>query len=321
MQGNPTMRLLAVAAVLYGGGSLGVAGLPSQGNAAEPVAEKASAEPVQFGAAVVFGRLPDSVTIGSCAAVSVDSQGRIYLFHRGRQPIRCYDQQGDLLRSWGDDEIHTAHGLRIDADDNVWVTDMGAHRVRQYSPRGDLLLTLGTGQPGDDDDQFDRPTDLAFGAKGEVFISDGYGNSRVLVMSPGGVLQGQWGKRGVEPGQFHLPHSLLIDSQGRLLVGDRENDRIQVFTQQGKLLEIWKGYAPYGLALDPAGNVFVADGRANQVLQLDSDGKVVQRIGRRGDKPGEFQMPHMLAFDADGNLFVAEVQGKRLQKFPRLTRP
>jgi sugar lactone lactonase YvrE len=100
-------------------------------------------------------------------------------------------------------------------------------------------------------------------------------------------------------------------------VGDRENDRVQIFDTEGKLLSIWKGFAPYGLALDKQGTPFVADGRANQVLQLDPKGRVQQTWGRQGKATGQFNLPHMLCFDAAGNLYVAEVGGMRLQRFLR----
>jgi DNA-binding beta-propeller fold protein YncE len=127
----------------------------------------------------------------------------------------------------------------------------------------------------------------------------------------------QWGERGKKPGQFNLPHSILVDKQGRILVGDRENNRVQVFDSEGKLLKIWSGFAPFGLVADRDETIFVADGRANQLLRLDAAGKVAQRWGRKGRAPGEFNLPHMLAVDRNANLYVVEIGGMRLQKFIR----
>ncbi|MDB5337356.1 MAG: hypothetical protein JWN70_2975, partial [Planctomycetaceae bacterium] len=253
--------------------------------------------------------------LGRCSAVATNSKDEIYLFHRGKQPIICVTAEGKFLRSWGDDLITMPHGLRVDRHQNIWVTDIGRHRVLKFDPTGKLLLALGTGQRGAGADQFDQPTDVAFGPDESVYVSDGYGNSRVIQFTAAGRYLKSWGTPGKKPGEFHLPHSILVDSQQRLLVGDRENNRIQIFDFEGKLLDHWDGFAPYGLAMNKAGQIFVADARANQILRLDSTGKVVQRWGQKGTAPGEFDLPHMLAFDAADNLYIAEVAGARFQKF------
>ncbi|MCH7726933.1 MAG: hypothetical protein IH991_10690, partial [Planctomycetes bacterium] len=166
-------------------------------------------------------------------------------------------------------------------------------------------------------DEFNKPTDVAFGPKGAIYVSDGYGNSRVIKFTPNGGFLTQWGAVGDGPGQFNLPHTIVVDSKGRVLVGDRENNRVQIFDDGGKLLETWPGFAPFGLVFDNRGNLFVADGRAHKVLQLDSKGKVVGSWGEAGINPGQFQLPHMLAADASGNLYVAEIKGKRFQFLAR----
>ena len=279
----------------------------------ESQGRKAAAR-VDFQASADFVKLPAGMTLGACSAVAVNSKGEIFLFHRGKQPIVVLDANGEYLRSFGEGEIITAHGLRIDRDDNVWVTDIGGHRILRFDPSGKLLQALGTGTAGNGNDQFHKPTDIAFGPRGEIFISDGYGNSRVMMFTAQGRLIRKWGQRGKSRGEFNLPHSILVDRQGRVLVGDRENNRIQIFDREGSLLEIWNGFAPYGMALDGEGRLFVADGRANKILRLDESGHVVQSWGKKGSAPGEFQMPHMLGFDQNGNLYVAEIRGERLQK-------
>jgi DNA-binding beta-propeller fold protein YncE len=264
-----------------------------------------------------FLKLPEGWTLGSCSAVAVNRLGEILLLHRGKHPLIGFDADGRFLRSWGDDLIQSPHGLRVDQDDNVWVTDIGSHRVFKFDPSGKLLLSLGHGKPGAGDDQFNKPTDVAFGSDGEFFVADGYGNTRVLKLAANGKLIKAWGTPGAGPGEFNLPHAIVVDSRGRVLVGDRENDRIQIFDRDGSLLEIWPGFAPYGLAFNRDGVLFVADARASRILELDANGKVRRSWGRKGTAPGEFDLPHMLSFDAAGNLLVAEVGGKRLQKFVR----
>jgi len=250
------------------------------------------AETTDFTPANQFFKLPETITLGACSRVALDSMENIYLFHRGKQPIICVDRNGKFLRSWGDDTIDTAHGLNIDRDDNVFVTDISNHQVFKFSPKGKLLLTLGkTGTAGDGVDEFNKPTDVAFGPQGEIYVSDGYGNSRVMKFTPIGGFLAQWGEPGNGPGQFDLPHTIVTDNKNRVVVGDRENDRIQVFDEHGKLLEIWTGSAPFGLAYDQTRNLFVADGRANKVLQIDAKGKVVGPWGAEGAKPVYFQLP------------------------------
>lgn len=263
-------------------------------------------------------KLPADVTLGPCSAVDFDSKGRMYLFHRGKQPILCFDQSGKLIRSWGDELIGMAHGLRVDKHDNIWVTDIGHHMVFQFNPQGKLLLALGRpDKPGTSNDQFNKPTDIAFGPAGEIYVSDGYGNSRVMKFAANGKFLTKWGTPGKGRGEFNLPHSILIDAKGRVLVGDRENDRVQVFDSEGKWLEVWPGFAPYGMTFDSEGTLFVADGRANKVLQLNASGKVINAWGRKGNGPGEFDLPHMLSVDSSGNLHVTEIGGKRLQQLKR----
>ena len=278
----------------------------------------AAGELPDFEAAPGFFQLPDSIQLGACSGVAIGRQGRIFLFHRGQPPVICCDKAGTFQRGWGADLIHTAHGIRIDRDGHVWVTDIGNHRVLKFTPDGKLLLALGTlGQAGQGNTQFDKPTDVGFGPSGEIYVADGYGNSRIVKFSPRGAFLHSWGRRGKQPGQFHLPHAILVDSHGRVLVGDRENDRIQVFDDSGKLLQIWPGFAPYGLAQDRQGHVFVADGRAHKILLLDKRGKVARSWGSHGKKTGQFQLPHMLAADAGGNLIEGEITGQRFQKLVR----
>ncbi len=263
-----------------------------------------------------FLQIPDSLKLGPCSAVAIDSKGQIYLFHRGDQPICCFSSSGKFIRSWGDGLIGSAHGLRIDRDDNVWATDIEHHMVFKFNSEGKLLMALGTsGKPGTAGNQFDKPTDVAFGPRGEFFIADGYGNTRVMKFTANGQLVKMWGEPGKGPGQFDLPHSIIVDAKNRVIVGDRENDRIQAFDLDGNRLAIWNGIAPYGLALDRSDRLFVADGRANQLIRLDSQGKVDLRWGKKGERAGEFNLPHMLVIDHDGNVYVAEVGGKRFQKF------
>ena len=265
-----------------------------------------------------FFQLPPDWKLGACSAVAVNRKGEIIVFHRGEHPLIVFDAAGKFVRSWGDDLVKAAHGLRVDRDDNVWTTDMNGHRVFKFDPTGKLLLSLGTGKAGAEHDQFNKPTDIAFGSNGEFFITDGYGNTRVMKFAASGKWLMSWGQPGKADGQFNLPHAIVIDAKGRLLVGDRENNRVQVFDQDGKWLATWPGFAPFGLARDLTGRIYVADAQAHQILRLNAAGEVERRWGRKGSAPGEFELPHMLTFDASGQLYVAEINGLRVQKFAPL---
>lgn len=274
-----------------------------------------AAEPSALRPVPDFFQMPAGWTLGNCSAVAANKKGEIFVFHRGEHPVLVFDSAGKFLRSWGDGVIEMAHGLRIDRDENVWVTDIAVHRVFKFDPTGKELLALGTGRPGDGNDEFNKPTDVAFGPDGEFYVTDGYGNSRVVKFSPSGAFIKTWGAAGKGRSQFNLPHAIVMDGEGRLLVGDRENSRIQIFNRDGRWLDAWGGFAPYGMALASDGTLFVADGKANCVVHLDAKGKVKEKWGKKGAAPGEFDLPHMLTFDPAGSLYVAEVNGKRVQKF------
>jgi DNA-binding beta-propeller fold protein YncE len=261
--------------------------------------------------------LPLDVTLGPVSAVATDASDHVYVFHRGKHPILVFERDGTFVRSWGDDVVKTAHGLRVDSSGNVWVTDIGHHQVLKFDPAGKLLITLGQkDRPGDGPDQFDRPTDIAVAPTGMFYVTDGYGNSRVLKFSKEGRLLRQWGTKGSGDGEFRLPHAVCLDSRGRVYVGDRENDRVQVFDADGKFLSRFtRSGAPFGLFLTDQSRLFVADGRAHWITVLDLEGQVVGRWGEKGTAPDQFQLPHAVCVDSQGAVYVAEVDGRRVQKF------
>jgi DNA-binding beta-propeller fold protein YncE len=262
-------------------------------------------------------KLPAGFAFGQTTAVATDSADRVYVFHRGKQPIMVFDKDGKFLRSWGDDFVKNAHGLRIDRDGNVWITDLAYHLVMKFTPAGKLLLTLGKkGQAGETEDTFNKPADVAFGPKAEIYVADGYGNSRVVKFTRDGKFLKTWGKKGKGKGQFNLPHAICIDGGGKVYVGDRENDRIQVFDLEGNYLTQWNETgAPFGLFLTHDRRMFLADGRADLARILNLDGKSLTRWGQKGSAPGQFDLPHAICMDSRGAVYVTEITGKRVQKF------
>jgi DNA-binding beta-propeller fold protein YncE len=253
--------------------------------------------------------LPKNLMLGPVSAVATDSTGLVYVYHRGPRPILVFDRAGKLLRSWGDDLIKTPHGLRVDGHDNVWVTDIGYHLVMKFDRRGKRLLTLGQkGKPGAAADHFDRPTDVAVTPAGDFYVADGYGNSRIVKFSKDGKYLKEWGRRGVRPGEFNIPHAICLDAKGNVYVADRENKRVQVFDGDGKFLAQWKeAGAPYGLFITGDGRAFVADGLAEWIKVLTLNGEPLGRFGMKGTAPGQFGLPHMVHVDKDGAVYVAEI--------------
>jgi DNA-binding beta-propeller fold protein YncE len=262
-----------------------------------------------------FPQLPREIKLAEVSGVAINSAGDIFIFHRGERPIIAFDKSGKLLRTFGEG-TKSAHGLRCDPADNVWASDVVAHTVTQFSPDGKVLLVLGEKDvPGEDEKHFNKPTDIAFAPNGDIFISDGYGNSRVVKFDKTGKYLLAWGKKGTGDGEFNTPHAVRFDSKGNLFVGDRENDRVQVFDQNGKFLRSFGGFAPFGLFITPEDNLFVADGRAHRVLKMTLEGKVLESFGKLGPEPGHFFLPHGIAVDKDGAVYVTEINGKRVQKF------
>jgi peptidylamidoglycolate lyase len=286
--------------------------------------------------------LPEGFVLGQVSGVSVDSHNHVFVFHRAENSwaadkshpipsptILCFDgATGELLNSWGENRFLEPHGLRVDHSDNVWVTDRGLHQVFKFSQDGKLLMTLGTERvPGLDGTHFNRPTDVAFAADGSVYVSDGYGNSRVAKFSAEGKFLLDWGHKGQGPGEFDLPHSVAVDAQGRVYVADRMNVRIQIFDANGKFLNIWKSDElgrPWGLAIGPDGLLYMVDGGdlkpgppdRGRILKLDLNGKILAKWSRFGNYDGQIYWGHDIALGKDGAVYVGDVyHGMRVQKF------
>ena len=260
--------------------------------------------------------LPPGWKFGRVSAVASDSAANVYVFHRGKEadPLIVFDAQGRYLRAWGRGVFGEPHGLRIDKNDNVWTTDVGTHQVMKFSREGKLLLTLGKkGIPGADTDTFNRPTDIAFAPGGEFYVSDGYGNSRVVKFSQDGKYLFAWGKAGTAAGEFHTPHSVAVDAQGTVYVSDRENNRIQIFSSEGKYLRQWTHLgSTQNLFLTATGQLWILTHRDNieggayntlggRVMQVDvASGKIL----------GSFESPgHWIHVTPAGLIFIGSLTG------------
>lgn len=261
-----------------------------------------------------FFQLPPGEHLIEPAGVAVNSKGHIYVFHRGKHPLMEFDSSGKFLRSIADDLFITAHMVRVDPEDNIWTADIGSHVVLKLSPEGRVLLALGRMRiPGDDVGHFNQPTDVAWDRNGNVYVTDGYGNSRVLKFDKYGNKVLGWGMKGSGPGQFDTPHTIAIDGD-LVYVGDRENARIEIFDTNGRFLRQWNLGHPFGLVITPDHFLYMCDAIAARILKIEAQGKVVGSF--TGPPPGQGPHfdPHEIAIRPDGSIYTAEVVGWRAEK-------
>ena len=318
--------------------------------------EQAPGEPYE----VVHGwpQLPLGRILGQTTGVEVDTKGHVHVFHRSgrswsndpalplipRSTIEVFEAaNGRHLRSWGANQFVMPHGLTIDRQDNVWLTDVGLHQVFKFAPDGKLLLVLGKARKsGNDRTHFNQPTDVAVLPDGSFYVSDGYGNTRVVKFSATGEYQFEWGGRGKGPGQFDLPHAIDTDSRGQVYVADRSNSRVQVFDANGKFVTEWRNAElgrPFSIAVSGNRAVIVDGGDQSLcsvvpatevapecgpdrsgVAEVDLSGRVLARFGRFGNYNGQFRVAHDVAVANDGTIYVVDVGGQRVQKFVRRRR-
>jgi hypothetical protein len=288
---------------------------------------------------------PEHIAWRYMTGVAVDAEDRIWTFNATDPPVQVYDREGNLLDSWGSGEFKAPHFIRIDPEGNVWTADYRRHIVRKHTPEGKLLLTLGTpDMPGGDEDHLNMPTDMAITASGEIFVTDGYGNNRIVHFDKEGKFIKSWGGLGIGPGMLSQPHSIAIDSQGLLYVAERNNCRIQVFDQEGNSLAQWRDLInPWGIWITPQDEIYVCGSTParwtekwgnlgnpphDQILmRFDTEGNVKQVWGfplaHEGELiPGHLDWVHGIAVDSHGDLYLGDVadnsRSHRVQKFQRL---
>src|SRR6185295_9172019 len=237
-----------------------------------------------------WAQLPANIQWSQVISVDPDARGNIWVFHRSEPNILEFGASGKLLKSFGTG-FAQAHGLAIDRDGNVWVTDAQAkdghgQQVIKFSPDGKVLMTLGkAGVAGAGTDMFNGPTDVVIASNGDIFVTDGHGgdtNARIMKFSKDGKFIKTWGKKGSGPGEFNDPHSVAMDSKGRLFVADRGNNRVQIFDQDGKFIDEWKQFSrPSGIYIDKNDVIYVADSESNS--KTNPGGKRGIRVGSAKD--------------------------------------
>ena len=289
-----------------------------------------------------WAQLPDGRTWGAPAGVEMDpDQKSLWVFERcganscadsDLPAILKFDSSGRLVQSFGAGMFVFPHGLHVDHDGNVYVTDGrgeagdGAmdgrgHQVFKFNPDGELLLTLGQpGVAGDGRDTFNRPSDVAVAPNGDIFVADGHNpidtNMRIVKFSKDGTFIKEWGKKGTAPGELSDPHSIAFDSRGRLFVADRGNQRIQIFDQDGGLIDVWTQFgSPDGIFITPDDMLYVADQRAGIRIGSAKDGSLSAFIKAAMPASGSVRVAESVAVDAEGNVYAGENAGRKLMRF------
>jgi sugar lactone lactonase YvrE len=304
-----------------------------------------------------WAKMPEGRAWGSTSAVAIDKDGvSIWVAERcgansclgsSLDPILEFDSTGRLVKSFGAGLVLSPHGIDVDPQGNVWVTDCSCtlgrstapegkgHQVFKFSPEGKLLLTLGKAGGGKGAEYFYQPNDVLVAPNGDIYVSDGHSssdsaNARVFKFAKDGKLLATWGKKGTGPGEFDQPHALAMDSQGRLFVGDRGNNRIQILDQTGKLLDTWYQFSrPSGIYIDKNDVIYVADSESGSVARNRPEWKRGIRIGSARDgsltafipDPAEnvtgTSAAEGVGADARGVVYGAEVGPKALKRYVR----
>ncbi len=274
-----------------------------------------------------FAKLPEGETIGLISRVTTDSQNRLYVFQRKDPEVLVFDRDGKFLRSWGC-KLKRAHGLKI-VGDVAYVTDQVDCVAMIYTLEGRLIRQIGVrGQHSDTGCEdwhnlplraagpFNHPTEMMPGPSGDLYVTDGYRNSRVHRFSKDGELIQSWGQPGkTAPGDFHLPHSLAISPDGTLYVCDRANSRVQIFTPDGKYIGMWTGMGgPNDIARDKNGIFYLAEQASSTskpaISVRDGNGAVLARW--------EMAPVHGMGIDSAGNIYAGLTQLGRVSKYVRM---
>ncbi len=296
-------------------------------------------------------QLPEGYALSQPGGIGIDTSPHVFVFHRPGRRWKLLDenfpdslisantilmldrQTGKILNSWGANLFIMPHGLTVDKDNNVWVTDVGLHQVFKFSHEGKLLMTLGEAKiPGNDSLHFNRPTDVAVASDGSFYVSDGYRNSRVVKFSGSGKYLFEWGKKGSKPGEFNIPHAIDLDAKGNVYVADRQNNRIQEFDANGKFLKEWKDRSfanlysvtinkidQHVLAVD---YLIIMDTiiKGSNILEFNAGGNLIGQFGRSGSYSGPLCRYHDICVDNEGNIYVGDILGNRVQKFKLISR-
>jgi DNA-binding beta-propeller fold protein YncE len=279
-------------------------------------------------------KLPHEYRWPETAGVITDSKDNVYVFNRGNYPMIVFNSNGEFIKTWGENIFTRPHGLSKGPDNTIYCSDDGDHTIRQCDLDGNVLLTIGNpGNPAKafSGTPFNRCTHTALDPEtGDIFISDGYKNSKIHKYSADGKLIKSWGEPGVGPGEFNIVHNLAFDANGFLYVCDRENHRIQIFDKNGNYQDQFNNvHRPCAIHIDDRNILYVAElGWATNINRdmpnigprisvLNNKGEVLSRIGDMGYgfNLGQFTAPHGICLDSKLNIYVAEVSKTNISHF------
>jgi sugar lactone lactonase YvrE len=319
-----------------------------------PLTPETNKQPNNYRTEFGFFKLPAGRVMGSTSAVAVDSKGHIWVAERcganscansAIDPIMEFDGQGNFIKAFGGGLTVFPHGFSIDAKDNIWLTDARAGggkgaTVMKFSPDGKLLMTLGKpGVQGKGTDEFTEPNAVIVAKNGDIFVSDGHeadrGVARILKFNAKGKFLMQWGQPGKGRQDLEVPHALALDSKGLLYVGDRWNNRVQVYTQKGKLLNSWTQFGrPSGLFIDQNDILYSADSESRRPvgygynpgwqrgIRIGSvkDGKVTSFIPDSEPDPDKFATSNAegIWVDRSGVIYGAQVKERTVARHIRV---
>jgi sugar lactone lactonase YvrE len=327
---------------------------------------------IPFDSVPDFLKLPPGMNFGEVPGVAVNSRGHVFVFTRSNSAggpafapaaaqLLEFGPKGEFLREIGKGLYawSEAHTVRIDKDDNIWAIDKGSDMVITFNHAGRVMMVFGRRKESAEADTkpwdrdldpplpavdglFRQPTDVAWDSEGNIYITDGYVNSRVAKYDKNGDWVKSWGEKGTGPGQFRLPHTIAVDNNNNIYVGDRSNRRIQVFDTEGKFLRMFTidvppapgtrsvyGNTPTGQGLaavlgspnaicitpGPKQVLFVGELTfPGRLFKVSLDGKVLGVIGRSGRKLGQFSGAHQLACPSENEIYAAETANWRVQK-------
>jgi sugar lactone lactonase YvrE len=262
-----------------------------------------------------WAQLPQGTTWGgSTSWITADGKGNVLVLVRTAPYFRFFSRDGKPVKSFGEDGLfQNAHAVTVDSQGFLWVTDAASHVVQKFSPDGRLLMTLGTkGVAGDNAsrNQFNQPNHVAVAPNGDIYVSDGYQNARVVHFSGNGqFVRIIGGVKGSQPGQLQLPHGVALDSRGRILVNDSDNKRVSVFDKEGKFVESWPFPSRGGIAVTSDDTVYISDVNVG-VVNIVKNGKLIDSVSA--------DRAHGMGVDTDGSIYVSGASRMTVMKITKV---